>query len=365
MSPEESAPTVTIGNRQIGWEHRPYVIAEIGVNHDGDVARALQMLRSAADAGADAVKLQYFTADLLLGAEAELAAYQKKAGEANPRAMLKRLELGADDMARIPGIAHEYGMHAIVTVFSAELVPSASRMGWDAYKVGSADVINTPLIEALDTLGRPLIISTGAAVPEEIIETARSFGDVFLHCVSAYPTPVESAHLAGIRALERLCNEAREHCEAAKPGRVIVGYSDHTETVGTAALAVAAGACVLEKHLTYDRTAAGPDHAASLEPEGFEAYVAEAGRAWAMRGPDRVWSQPIENAVRSASRQSLTARQTLEAGHVMTVEDIRICRPGIGLPPGDLKRVVGRSVKSQIKAGHAIRADDIDWESSQ
>ncbi|MBL1218726.1 MAG: hypothetical protein D8M59_14685 [Planctomycetes bacterium] len=361
MLPEKACSTLTVGDRRIGSDEPPYVIAEIGVNHDGDIDRALQMVRAAAQTGADAVKLQYFTADLLLGAEAALAEYQRKAGELSPREMLQRLELGSEAMRRVPEVAHEYGMQAIVTVFSSELVPDAATMGWDAYKVGSADVINTPLLEALAAIGKPMIISTGAALPDEIAESARHFGDVFLHCVSAYPTPTESTHLAGIQALARLCTEARQAADSKKSGPTVVGYSDHTESADTGALAVAAGACVLEKHLTHDRSAAGPDHAASLEPESFTQYVKQARRAWTMRGPDRVWAQPIEDAVRSASRQSLTARHALEVGHVLTAHDIRVCRPGTGLPPGMLHEIIGHCITSPIQAGHAIRQTDIDW----
>ena len=173
------APAVTssmrIGHRDIGTGHKPYIIAELGVNHDGDPARALELTDIAADCGVDAIKLQYFEADRLMSRGSRLADYQQRAGEHDPVAMLRRLELNIDQMAPVVQHAHKRGLHAIVTVFSAELIESACRLPWDAFKTASPDIIHLPLFESLIATGRPLIVSTGASTIDEIQRTVCQF----------------------------------------------------------------------------------------------------------------------------------------------------------------------------------------------
>ena len=146
----------------------PYIIAELGVNHDGSVDRALALTEAAAAAGADAIKLQFFRTDLLMSRAAKLAAYQHSAGETDPVAMLRRLELSLDDMARVIDRAHRFNIHAIVTVFSVDLVSEAESLPFDAYKTASPDLIHKPLLGALAATGKPLIVSTGASTLDEI-----------------------------------------------------------------------------------------------------------------------------------------------------------------------------------------------------
>ena len=166
-----------IGSRTIDPHRSPYVIAEIGVNHDGRVDRALELVDAAADAGADAVKIQVFTAAGLMGADATLAEYQADAGESDPVAMLARLELAPDDIAAIAHRTHERGMHAIATVFCTDLVGIAAALPFDAFKSASPDIIHRPLLQAMWNTGRPLIISTGAATIAEIDRAVRWLDD--------------------------------------------------------------------------------------------------------------------------------------------------------------------------------------------
>src|SRR5690606_32395858 len=226
-----------IRDRHIGPDHPPYVIAEIGVNHDGSVDRAIELVEAADRARADAVKLQLFRTDLLMSRAAKLAAYQKAAGETDPLAMLRRLELSADQMLPIMERAHDLGLHAIVTVFSVELVEEAERVrdaygGWDAYKSASPDIVNRPLLDALSSTGRPVIVSTGASDMNEV-ERAVGWLDgahdrlALLQCVSSYPVPEGQDGLGGIRALR------------ARFEDLPIGYSDHTDTIATAWMAVA------------------------------------------------------------------------------------------------------------------------------
>ena len=342
-----------IGEREIGPNHPPYIIAEIGVNHDGSVERALALARMAHDAGADAVKLQLFKTDLLLSRSAKLAAYQQSAGETDPIGMLRRLELSVEQMTPVVGVIHELGLHAIVTVFSVEMVGEARSLGWDAYKTASPDIINRPLLDEIAATGGPMIVSTGAST---LAEVERAVGWLkracdrvaLLQCVSCYPTPIEQAALGGIAAIGEVF---------AGP----VGYSDHTAGVETGAMAVAAGACVLEKHLTYDRSAAGPDHAASLDVGGFGRYV-ELARS-GVRADERLEPHKrvldIERDVRSVSRQSLTPRHSFPAGHVLTRDDLTIKRPGIGLEPCELEGVVGRALARDVEADVPLTRGDL------
>jgi N,N'-diacetyllegionaminate synthase len=346
-----------IGSRRIGPDADVYIIAEIGVNHDGSPERAAELVRAAAGAGADAVKFQLFRTDLLMSRAAKLAAYQRAAGETDPVAMLRRLELSAAQIAPLCVLAHELKLHAIVTVFSLELVAEAERIPWDAYKSASPDVINKPLLCAMAATGRPLIVSTGASTGEEVERAVGWICDVpggvaLLHCVSSYPTPDHLASLGGVAALQRL--------------GLPVGYSDHTRGIEAAEQAVRRDACILEKHLTYSNSAAGPDHAASLEPQAFKEYVHAArgvrhGFEPDDAAEDRVkrWLD-IEADVRTVSRQSLTTRRALPAGRVLAPGDLTIKRPGTGIEPWRLDEVVGRVLARDVEADMPLCDTDLD-----
>jgi len=373
-----------IGNRDIGPAHAPYIIAELGVNHDGDPKRALELVRLAAEAGADAIKLQLFKADMLMSKAAKLAAYQKAAGETDPIEMLRRLELSIEDMKPCVALAHELGIHAIVSVFSVELVEVAETLPWDAYKTASPDIINKPLLDALANTGKPLIVSTGASTIEEVkrmVEWLRPIHErlAVLQCVSSYPTP--ELALGGVDALRRVFSGA-------------VGYSDHTTSHRTSGVAVAAGACILEKHFTYDRKATGPDHAASAVQWMLKRYTKEARETHAYMPRDVPQSLeafhslmktepsesrrlaldnafmagnrdqtkrvlPIEQDVRTVSRQSLTTTRDLSAGHVLTRADLTIKRPGTGIPPFELDATIGKRLTRAIAADMPLMAGDV------
>lgn len=342
-----------IGERSIGREHKPYIIAEIGVNHDGSTQRALQLVEAARRAGADAVKVQYFEATALMSSACRLAEYQQAAGETDPIEMLRGLQLNRDAMAEIVRYAHSLDLQAIVTIFSLEHTSLARELEWDAIKTASPDIINTPLLKALAKAGKPMIISTGAANADEIRAALKQFGHIALHCVSAYPTPDNCAQLAGIAALADLAASVAGDREFA------IGYSDHTHSVDTGALAVACGATVLEKHLTWDRNARGPDHAASLDPGQFSLYVMAARRAWSMLGERKVIVQSIEQDVRTVSRQSVTPTRDLSAGHIITRDDLTLKRPGTGLPPSTLERLSGFVLPRSVKGDVPLTAADV------
>ncbi len=355
-----------IGGREIGRaaDVGPYVIAEIGVNHDGSLDRALQLVDAAADAGADAVKVQVFEAERLMGSAARLAAYQAKAGEVDPVSMLRRLELPLSAMEKIVERAHARRVHAIATVFSVELVDGAAELGFDAFKSASPDIVHRPLLEAMAGTERPLIVSTGAATMAEVTRAAALLSGIanrlaMLQCVSSYPTPLEQAALSGIEAIARATG-------------LPTGYSDHTSGSETGALAVAAGACVLEKHLTYDKGAAGPDHSASLDAGEMRDYIALARRAWSQEswttsrriagGVDTATAKrvlDVERDVRLASRQSIVLRRAMCAGDVVRHEDVTFKRPGSGLEPWRLDDVIGRRLATNVGADLPLSEGDL------
>jgi sialic acid synthase SpsE len=374
-----------IGTRQIGPDQSPYIIAELGVNHDGSLEKALALTDAAAQVGVDAIKLQLFEADLLMSKASKLAAYQQAAGESDPITMLRRLQLPLSDMRTVIDRAHSLNLHAIVTVFSLELVDAAWELPWDAYKSASPDITNRPLLEALAGLSgparepRPLIISTGASTLQEVARALSWLHDIrdrlaVLQCVSSYPTPDNMAELGGIAAIRDIF-----------PGAV--GYSDHTAQTLTAALAVALGSSILEKHLTYDKKAQGPDHAASLTPDMMAEYVGFARRAHSARqhllevhphedflrfvgaaekisSPGVVFERvkrvlPAEEDVRHVSRQSLTTTRPLEAGHLINRSDLTVKRPGTGIPPYKLPEVLGRATSRAVEGDMPLMEEDL------
>ncbi len=360
-----------IGAQEIGPDGGVYVIAELGVNHDGLPERALGLIEAAAKAGADAVKFQLFEADLLMSSAAKLAAYQKSAGERDPVAMLRRLQLTTGQMRPLVERAHELGLGAIVTIFSLELVAQAQRLPWDAYKTASPDIIHRPLLEALMATAKPLIVSTGAATRGEVVQ-ALSWLDMardrlaLLQCVSSYPTALADASIGAM-------------CDLARIFDGPIGYSDHTAEADTSAVAHALGANILEKHMTYDRRAEGPDHAASLEPRQMHGYIMNVTDRWrpldrvprqlpelpALIAADPRIGEPIkrvldcERDVRSVSRQSITTRRALPTGHRLTHADLTFKRPGTGIPPFMLAETIGRPLARSIDADTPLMQADL------
>ena len=335
------------------------IIAEIGVNHNGAADTGRRLIDAAAAAGADAVKLQYFNSDRLLSAQAELAGYQRRPGAgaapASARELLRPLALTIDDIGLLCAHAAAAGLARLVTPFSPGDCPELATLNLDALKIASPDCVNTLLLDAAAATGLPLLISTGAAELDELHDAAAAVrwrGGALLQCVSAYPTPAADASLGGIRALDDFAADA---LGVAVP----VGYSDHTAAEATGAAAVAAGARVLEKHLTLDRDAPGPDHAASLEPDALARYVAAARAAEPLSSAElrlpRVKAVlPIEADVRRVSRQSVAAARHLLPGHRLAAIDLTVMRPGTGIPVRRLTSLVGQTLTEEVPAGHLI-----------
>ncbi len=339
--------TFCIGDRRIGPGLPTFVIAEIGVNHDGSLARALELVEIAAECGADAVKLQIFRASELLHESAQFAEYQKdRVAADNPVEMLRRYELRTDQIRRIAVQARERGLIPLATPFSPGDVEVIESLDLPAIKIASPDVVNRPLLARAAQFRRPLLISTGAATLDEVKRTSRWLAEwnadySLLHCVSSYPTPSAEANLCWI-------TELANHFD------VPIGYSDHTPEVDCGAYAVSAGACIIERHLTYDRGAAGPDHSASSDPAQFAEYVRLIRRAQTLRGQSGKRVLEIEQDVRRVSRQSLVALRDLNSGEILSEDDLTVRRPGTGIAAADIEHVVGRRVLCPLPRGSML-----------
>jgi len=352
---------VRIGGATVGPQRPTFVIAEAGVNHNGDLALAMAMVEAAAAAGADAVKFQAFTAEQMVTRDAATAGYQPGSSQLE---MLTRLELHPEDFHAIASQCGNCGVELLLTPFSPGDLQLLMDLGAHTIKVASPDVTNHPFLTEIGRTGLPVILSTGAACIDEVAVALDTLVDggtteiVLLQCVSSYPTPLHEANLRCISTLGKMFGAP-------------VGYSDHTTELVTGALAVGAGACMLEKHFTLDPTMNGPDHAFSLRPVELAAYIARARAAGVGQldeasldeherqalGNGVKRTRDIELDVRAVARSSVTAAAAIAAGTTITLDMLTIKRPGGGIAPGEIDSVVGRVAAGDIPVDTTITPD--------
>lgn len=339
-----------IGPASVGIGYPVYVIAEAGVNHDGDMSLARELIHAAVDTEADAVKFQVFSAERLAAESAPAAAYQQKtAGATSQREMLARLELSHDDFAELFEYAGRMGIEFIATPFSPVDLEFLLSLGVRAIKIASPDLVNPFLMDPAAASGLPVIASTGAAELAEIDWAVERFTNLdggplaLLHCISSYPAHELEANLGAIGALSRTFD-------------CIAGFSDHTESLEIGAYATTAGACIIEKHLTLDRKRSGPDHAFSLEPDQMREYIRNIRRAELLMGRGKIGMTGSQREVRNVARSSLVAACDIREGQIITRDMLTARRPGSGISVMRLDDVVGR------RAARAIRRDTfLDW----
>jgi sialic acid synthase SpsE len=354
---DEAGKTIHIGDRAIGPGRPAFVIAELGVNHDGDIHKALELVRIAAACGADAIKLQVFRATSLMHPSAGFAQYQRdRVPDADPIDMLRRYELSREDIRQIVRAAHEQKLIPLATPFSPGDVDVLAALRLPAVKIASPDLVNGLLLAEAVQLGKPLLLSTGAATMDEVRRTVGWMNDwsapfALMHCVSSYPVAQGDSQLGWITELDRAFD-----CP--------VGYSDHTTHTQAGALAVMAGATILEKHLTYNREARGPDHSASADPAQFERYIKHVREAEQLRGSAGKRVLDCERDVRNVSRQSLVFRRTLAAGDRILPTDLTTQRPGTGVSAARWRDVIGRRVTHAVAAGSMLHLEMVDGLSS-
>jgi pseudaminic acid synthase len=340
--------SVAIAGRPIGPDQPPYVIAEMSGNHNGDIGRALALIDAAKAAGADAVKLQTYTADTIT-IDHDGPGFLIEGGLWHGRRLHELYQEAHTPWDWHPRL-FEHAEKLGVTIFSSPFDPTAvdflERLGAPAYKVASFEIVDTPLIAAMARTGKPLIISTGLASPDDItdaVAAARAAGDgglVLLHCTSAYPTPPAQMHLRTLADL------------AGRHG-ALVGLSDHTMGTAVSVAAVALGACVIEKHFTLARADGGPDSAFSLEPDELARLTRDCRDAWEALGSVRYEEVEAEAAARD-HRRSLYVVADVRRGEILTAQNVRSIRPGHGLPPKHLDAVLGRPAARDITRGEPL-----------
>jgi N-acetylneuraminate synthase len=344
--------TIVIGGRIVGPTAPSFVIAEAGVNHNGDAALAAGLVDVAADAGADAIKFQTFRARQLASPSAAKAAYQQRTTDPHESqlAMLERLELGPGHHQALLARCRERGILFLSSAFEEESADLLEQLGVAAFKIPSGEITNLPFLAHVARKGRPVIMSTGMATLDEVrtaVGQIRAAGDpplALLHCVSNYPADPATSNL---RAMPTLAQEFG----------VPVGFSDHTEGIDIALAAVAVGACIIEKHFTLDRRLPGPDHRASLEPAELAQLVAGIRRVESALGDGRKAPVPSEEPVARVARKSVIATMDIPAGAMLSRDMVAIRRPGTGLPPSALGAVIGGRARIAIAAGTPITAE--------
>ncbi|MFN2628966.1 MAG: N-acetylneuraminate synthase [Gaiellaceae bacterium] len=346
---------MTIGGRAVGDGLPCFVMAEVGVNHNGSPALARRLIDAAAGAGADAVKFQAFHAESVAAPGAAKAAYQSKATgwTGSQVEMLRELELGRDTLAELKARCEEHGVVFVASAFDVESVDELDGLDVPAFKLGSGEITNLALLAEIGRRGRPVILSTGMsdlAEVERAVAAVREAGAedvIILHCTTAYPAVPDEANLRAISTLrERL--------------GIPIGYSDHTHGDEVALAAVALGACVLEKHLTLDRTLPGPDHRASCEPGELADLIVRLRRVEAALGDGVKRPTATERANAAVIRRSLAAKDDLAAGSALTHAMLTALRPGTGISPSRIDEVVGRRLRRDVARNELL--DPVDLE---
>ncbi|MGD9079177.1 MAG: N-acetylneuraminate synthase family protein [Desulfobacterales bacterium] len=346
--------TLNAGGKKIGYGEPCFIVAEAGVNHNGDMDLAMRLVDVAAEAGVDAVKFQFFDPPNVTTSETGLAKYQREqlGNSENQIEMLKKLALTESEIARLKTHAEEKGLIFMCTSHSGvNEYKILDRMGVVAHKVGSGDLLNLPVLKYLAGTGKPIILGTGMATLDEVKAAYRFFvregcqQTIFLHCTTEYPCPFDRINM---NALTRMIKEL--DCP--------VGYSDHSLGTEAPIMAVTLGACVLEKHFTIDRTLPGPDHEASILPDELERMVRQIRNVEAARGTSEKMPTASENDTAGVARKSIVYARDLPKGSVLGEGDITVKRPGTGMSPLLFFEVIGKKTKRRAFKDQLVNPED-------
>jgi len=345
---------IRIGSRSIGPDEEPFIIAEMSGNHNGSKARAIEIIRRAAETGVDCLKFQTYTADTMTLAsdKPDFVINDKNSlwNGRNLHGLYHEAHTPWEWHEELFKVANDLGVIAFSSPFDETAVEFLDSLGVPMFKVASFEITHLPLIRAIGKTGKPVIISTGMASVEEIetaIDTVKEGGTddiIILKCTSQYPANASDANLATIR-------------DMAQRFGVQVGLSDHTMGIGVSIAAIGYGATVIEKHFTIDRSEGGVDSEFSMEPHEMKALKEETSRAWHARG--KVHYDGTANEQKSKQfRQSIYPSRDIEEGELFSSDNLKICRPGLSLPPSEWNFIIGRKSRRRIEMGERLNKSD-------
>lgn len=334
--------SVFIGDRRVSTDDPVFVIAEAGVNHNGDLDNALKLVDAAVAAGADGVKFQLYRAEEQASRAAETAAYQKKTtGSKKLLDLARSYDLPWEEHVKIAQHCREAGIKYMASCFDTKAVDFLMSLGGECIKVGSGEITNFPLLAYMAGTGKPILLSTGMCTLQDVSDALAHIhenGDspvLVFQCSSSYPADPASANLLAMKLMSEQFD-------------LPVGYSDHTPGTVVSVAAVAMGACMIEKHFTLDKNLPGPDHAMSLDPEELKDFVAAIRTARAALGDGVKKPHPSELETMKVARRSLVSTRPIKAGSKLTDEDVTLKRPATGIDPRMWETVRGRTVVVDI-----------------
>lgn len=328
---------VKIADRKVGEREPCFIIAEAGINHNGNIRLAEKLIRAAKKSNADAVKFQTFKTENFVNPRN----YQFK--------LFKRLELREKDWARLFDLATDLNIIFLSTPFDEESVDLLDELGIPAFKVASGDLTHLPLLEFIAKKKKPMIVSTGMGTLDEIKDALKVIFPFnkqvcLMHCVSNYPADLDEMNLRSIETLKKTFN-------------LPVGLSDHSVSSLLPLVAVGLGANLIEKHFTLSKNLAGPDHKFSLEPSEFAEVVKNVRMVEKSLGDGKKMPTKSEIKIRKLARRSIAAKNTIQKGSVIKKSDLKIVRPNIGIEPKFMKDVIGKTVKKTLKKDEFIKWD--------
>jgi N-acetylneuraminate synthase/N,N'-diacetyllegionaminate synthase len=341
--------SVRFGNTEIGSQYPVFIIAEAGVNHNGDIDMALRLVREAKRVGADCVKFQTFKAERVVTEEAPKAAYQLKTtspGESQVD-MLRKLELDESAHHRLLDACREEGIVFLSTPYNVEDVDFLDGLGAQAFKIASGQAVEPYFLEYVAKKGKPLLLSTGMCTLAEVDQAVRTIGGtgnkqiLVLQCTTNYPSRIQDCN---VRAMVTMGNAFD----------VLVGYSDHTRSLTAATVSVALGACVVERHFTLDKRLPGPDHSSSSDPQEFKEFVEQIRETELALGATLKCPSDVERKNAVGMRRSIVAKGKIPAGQVITEEMLTFKRPATGLTPALLLDLVGRVATCDIETDQML-----------
>jgi N,N'-diacetyllegionaminate synthase len=364
---------IPIADKLVGPGQPVFIIAEAGVNHNGDLDLARQLVLAARDAGADAVKFQTFKTELLVTKDLQMAQYQaRNTGSAESQYdMLKRLELSESAHTELLQLCEKVGIIFLSTPFDLSSAKLLERIGVPAFKIGSSDADNIPFLLQLARTGKPLILSSGMSDLTELKNSVKRLQSInqqliVLQCTTEYPCPPDQVNL---RAMQTLRDSLG----------TLVGFSDHTQGATAAVLATVLGATVIEKHLTLDRKLPGPDHLASSEPQEFEELVRQVRAVSALTAEQRrlhigqlpqaeaylgspnkqLAESVIASGVSKIAKKSIITACKISKGALITEEMLEVKRPGTGIRPGEFWNVLGKRTLRDLEPEHVLQWEDL------